>query len=100
VNANVSDAGQAEAMVRFAVETFGGLHVLYNNAGILPKDDAGTWRRSGSRTRTVVVSTSWTGANRPGRYAARSAINAAATASTPPSPSLAPCPPTTSATRR
>jgi len=58
VNANVSDAGQAEAMVRFAVEMFGGLHVLYNNAGILPKDDAGTSRRSGSRTRTVVVSTS------------------------------------------
>ena len=26
----------------FAVETFGGLHVLYNNAGILPPDDAGT----------------------------------------------------------
>jgi NAD(P)-dependent dehydrogenase (short-subunit alcohol dehydrogenase family) len=42
VHADVSDAGDAEAMIRFAVETFGGLHVLYNNAGILPPDDAGT----------------------------------------------------------
>jgi NAD(P)-dependent dehydrogenase (short-subunit alcohol dehydrogenase family) len=29
-------------MVRFALDTFDGLHVLYNNAGILPPDDAGT----------------------------------------------------------
>jgi NAD(P)-dependent dehydrogenase (short-subunit alcohol dehydrogenase family) len=42
VQADVSDATHAEAMVRFAVDTFGGLHVLYNNAGILPPDDAGT----------------------------------------------------------
>ena len=42
VQADVSDATSAEAMVRFAVDTFGGLHVLYNNAGILPPDDAGT----------------------------------------------------------
>ncbi len=42
VHADVSDARDAEAMVRFAVETFGGLHILYNNAGILPPDDAGT----------------------------------------------------------
>ncbi len=42
VAADVSDAAQAETMVRFAVETYGGLHVLYNNAGILPPDDAGT----------------------------------------------------------
>jgi hypothetical protein len=42
VHADVSDAAQVEAMVRFAVETFGGLHILYNNAGILPEDDAGT----------------------------------------------------------
>jgi NAD(P)-dependent dehydrogenase (short-subunit alcohol dehydrogenase family) len=26
-------------MVRFAVERFGGLNVLYNNAGIFPADD-------------------------------------------------------------
>ena len=42
VHADVSDADDARAMVRFAVDTFGGLHVLYNNAGILPPDDAGT----------------------------------------------------------
>jgi len=42
VEADVSDAAQAEAMVRFSLDTFGGLHVLYNNAGILPPDDAGT----------------------------------------------------------
>jgi NAD(P)-dependent dehydrogenase (short-subunit alcohol dehydrogenase family) len=29
----------AEAMVGTAVDTFGGLHVLYNNAGIFPSDD-------------------------------------------------------------
>ncbi len=42
VEADVSDAAEAEAMVRFALDTFGGLHVLYNNAGILPPDDGGT----------------------------------------------------------
>jgi NAD(P)-dependent dehydrogenase (short-subunit alcohol dehydrogenase family) len=42
VHADVSDAAQAEAMVAFTTETFGGLHVLYNNAGILPPDDGGT----------------------------------------------------------
>jgi NAD(P)-dependent dehydrogenase (short-subunit alcohol dehydrogenase family) len=42
VKADVSDAAEAEAMVRFTLDTFGGLHVLYNNAGILPPDDAGT----------------------------------------------------------
>ncbi len=42
VHADVSDAAQAEAMVAFTVDTFGGLDVLYNNAGILPADEAGT----------------------------------------------------------
>lgn len=42
VKADVSEAADAEAMVEFAVETFGGLHALYNNAGVLPPDDAGT----------------------------------------------------------
>ena len=42
VKTDVSDAAQAEAMVRFTLDTFGGLHILYNNAGILPPDDAGT----------------------------------------------------------
>jgi NAD(P)-dependent dehydrogenase (short-subunit alcohol dehydrogenase family) len=39
VHADVSSAGDAEAMVRLAVERFGGLHVLYNNAGVFPADD-------------------------------------------------------------
>lgn len=41
VHADVSKASDAEAMVRFAVDTFGGLHVLMNNAGIFhPQDDS------------------------------------------------------------
>ena len=42
VAVDVSQAAQVQAMVAFAVEVFGGLHVLYNNAGILPPEDAGT----------------------------------------------------------
>jgi NAD(P)-dependent dehydrogenase (short-subunit alcohol dehydrogenase family) len=52
VRANVADWGDCEAMVAAAVDTYGGLHVLYNNAGIFPGDDGGvldtpreTWRR-------------------------------------------------------
>jgi 3-oxoacyl-[acyl-carrier protein] reductase len=32
--ADVSDFKQAEALIKFAIETFGGLHILVNNAGI------------------------------------------------------------------
>jgi NAD(P)-dependent dehydrogenase (short-subunit alcohol dehydrogenase family) len=39
VRADVSKAAEAEAMIRAAVDAFGGLHVLYNNAGIFPSDD-------------------------------------------------------------
>ena len=53
VRADVSSAADAESMVRFVVETFGGLHVLYNNAGVvLPNDvgvvetDEATWDRT------------------------------------------------------
>jgi NAD(P)-dependent dehydrogenase (short-subunit alcohol dehydrogenase family) len=42
VRADVSRSEDAAAMVRFAVETYGGLHVLYNNAGIFLADDGGT----------------------------------------------------------
>jgi NAD(P)-dependent dehydrogenase (short-subunit alcohol dehydrogenase family) len=49
---DVSDAAQVQAMIELAVRTFGGLHVLYNNAGIFPLDDGGvtdtpepTWDR-------------------------------------------------------
>ena len=42
VHTDVSDDGQVAAMVRFVLETYGRLDVLYNNAGILPPDDGGT----------------------------------------------------------
>jgi NAD(P)-dependent dehydrogenase (short-subunit alcohol dehydrogenase family) len=52
VRADVARADDCEEMVRTATETFGGLHVLYNNAGIFPADDGGaldtpeaTWER-------------------------------------------------------
>ena len=41
IRADVSRGPDAEAMVRFAVDTFGGLHVLYNNAGVFLPDDGG-----------------------------------------------------------
>ena len=41
VHADVSKASDAESMVRFAMERFGALNVLYNNAGIFhSKDDS------------------------------------------------------------
>ena len=50
---DVADDESVRAAVEFAVETFGGLHVLYNNAGISPGDDDGptntsdeTWART------------------------------------------------------
>jgi NAD(P)-dependent dehydrogenase (short-subunit alcohol dehydrogenase family) len=52
VHADVSDATEVETMVEAASVAFGGLHVLFNNAGIFPPDDAGvtetteeTWER-------------------------------------------------------
>ena len=42
VQVDVSKADQVERMVQFAVDTYGGLHVLYNNAGIMPPDDGAT----------------------------------------------------------
>jgi NAD(P)-dependent dehydrogenase (short-subunit alcohol dehydrogenase family) len=42
VRANVASAADCAAMVDFAVSQYGGLHVLYNNAGIFPADDGGT----------------------------------------------------------
>jgi NAD(P)-dependent dehydrogenase (short-subunit alcohol dehydrogenase family) len=41
VRADVSKWTDCEAMVQHATDTFGGLHVLYNNAGIFPADDGG-----------------------------------------------------------
>jgi len=52
VRANVAEWDDCRAMVAAAVDTYGGLHVLYNNAGIFPGDDGGvldtpqeTWRK-------------------------------------------------------
>jgi NAD(P)-dependent dehydrogenase (short-subunit alcohol dehydrogenase family) len=39
VHADVSSEDDARAMVATAVERFGGLHVLYNNAGVMLPDD-------------------------------------------------------------
>jgi NAD(P)-dependent dehydrogenase (short-subunit alcohol dehydrogenase family) len=41
VRADVSRAADCDAMVQCATDTYGGLHVLYNNAGIFPADDGG-----------------------------------------------------------
>jgi NAD(P)-dependent dehydrogenase (short-subunit alcohol dehydrogenase family) len=37
---DVTDAGSVAAMYRAAAERYGGIDVLYNNAGIMPADDA------------------------------------------------------------
>jgi NAD(P)-dependent dehydrogenase (short-subunit alcohol dehydrogenase family) len=39
VSVNVADEAQVQRMVQAAVERFGAVHVLYNNAGIMPGDD-------------------------------------------------------------
>jgi NAD(P)-dependent dehydrogenase (short-subunit alcohol dehydrogenase family) len=39
VPVNVADEAQVQRMVQATVERFGALHVLYNNAGIMPGDD-------------------------------------------------------------
>ena len=41
---DVADEGQVAAMMRAAAERFGGIDVLYNNAGISPSDDASVAR--------------------------------------------------------
>jgi NAD(P)-dependent dehydrogenase (short-subunit alcohol dehydrogenase family) len=52
VATDVADAASVAQMVEVTTSTFGGLHVLYNNAGIFPPDDGGvletpeaTWDR-------------------------------------------------------
>ncbi len=39
VRTDVTDEQSVAAAIEFAVETFGGLHVLYNNAGVMLADD-------------------------------------------------------------
>ncbi|HEV1997114.1 MAG TPA: SDR family oxidoreductase [Candidatus Dormibacteraeota bacterium] len=46
VRADVSKSQDVQAMVAQTVSTFGGLHVLYNNAGIMPANDGGTLETS------------------------------------------------------
>jgi NAD(P)-dependent dehydrogenase (short-subunit alcohol dehydrogenase family) len=48
VHADVSDPTDAEAMVAATVERFGGLHVLYNNAGVMLGDDGSVTSTEGS----------------------------------------------------
>lgn len=42
IRTDVTKAADMEAMARFAVQTFGGIHVLYNNAGVFHPEDGGT----------------------------------------------------------
>jgi NAD(P)-dependent dehydrogenase (short-subunit alcohol dehydrogenase family) len=64
VRADVSTTGDAEAMVRFAVDTFGGLHVLYNTAGVMLPDDGGvveTEEDTWDRTMSINLKGVWLG---------------------------------------
>jgi NAD(P)-dependent dehydrogenase (short-subunit alcohol dehydrogenase family) len=64
VRADVSNASDAEAMVRFALETFGGLHVLYNNAGVMLPEDGGvveTDEEIWDRTMSINLKGVWLG---------------------------------------
>jgi len=46
VTVDVADAASVEAMYAATAERYGGIDVLYNNAGISPADDASSSRRS------------------------------------------------------
>jgi len=62
--ADVSTSADAEAMVRFAVETFGGLHVVYNNAGVVLANDVGvveTDEETWDRTMAINLKGVWLG---------------------------------------
>ncbi|MGH2676080.1 MAG: glucose 1-dehydrogenase [Actinomycetota bacterium] len=64
VRADVSNAGDAEAMVGHAVETFGGLHIVYNNAGVVLPGDAGvveTDEETWDRTMSINLKGVWLG---------------------------------------
>jgi NAD(P)-dependent dehydrogenase (short-subunit alcohol dehydrogenase family) len=54
VRADVSKWADCEAMVRCATDTYGGLHVLYNNAGVFPGDDGGVLDTPESTWETVM----------------------------------------------
>jgi NAD(P)-dependent dehydrogenase (short-subunit alcohol dehydrogenase family) len=64
VHADVSRAAEAESMVRAAVETFGGLHILYNNAGVILPTDGGvveTDEETWDRTMSINLKGVWLG---------------------------------------
>ncbi len=64
VRADVSSAEDAEGMVRFAVATFGGVHVLYNNAGVFMPEDGGaveTPEETWDRTMAINLKGVWLG---------------------------------------
>jgi NAD(P)-dependent dehydrogenase (short-subunit alcohol dehydrogenase family) len=48
IHADVAAEDDARAMVEAAVETYGGLHILYNNAGVMLADDGSVDRTAGS----------------------------------------------------
>lgn len=48
VHADVSNEDEARAMVEAAVSAYGGLHVLYNNAGVMLADDGSVLSTDGS----------------------------------------------------
>ncbi len=54
VATDVTDDASVAAAVGGAVSTFGGLHVLYNNAGVSPADDDGPETTSDDTWRTVL----------------------------------------------
>ena len=56
MHADVSSEADAEAMVAAAVDRYGGLHVLYNNAGVMLGDDGSvTGNDEGIWDRTLAV---------------------------------------------
>ncbi|MBA3764045.1 MAG: SDR family NAD(P)-dependent oxidoreductase, partial [Actinobacteria bacterium] len=55
VHADVSQEADARSMVAAAVERFGRLDVLYNNAGIMPLDDGSVTDADGSIWDTVLA---------------------------------------------
>jgi NAD(P)-dependent dehydrogenase (short-subunit alcohol dehydrogenase family) len=64
VPADVSRPADAQAMVRAAVDRFGGLHVLYNNAGVMLPDDGGvveTDEETWDRTMSINLKGVWLG---------------------------------------
>jgi NAD(P)-dependent dehydrogenase (short-subunit alcohol dehydrogenase family) len=54
VRADVSQWSDCQAMVKCATDTYGALHVLYNNAGIFPADDGGVLDTPESTWQTVM----------------------------------------------